>query len=67
MVRMFRVNGVVFDFICVCMNFTVTLTLNYFELNIEERLMRNIDNIVCYVCWREMYFDIVSDFSRVKC
>ena len=26
-------------------DFTVTLTLNYFELNIEERLMRNIDNV----------------------
>ena len=32
--------------------FAVTLTLNYFELKFEERLMRNINNIVCYVYWR---------------
>ena len=63
-----------FDFICVGMNFTVTLTLNYFELNIEERLMRNIDNIVCYVYWREMcyvywyemYFDIDIELSEMS-
>ena len=47
--------------------FAVTLTLNYFELNIEERLMRNINNIVYYVYWREMYFDIDSELSVVKC
>ena len=45
MVRMFRVN-VLCLILCVY-EFAVTLTLNYFELNIEERLMRNIDNIVC--------------------
>ena len=45
----------------------MTLTLNYFELKFEERLMRNINNIVCYVYWREMYFDIDSELSGVKC
>ena len=48
--------------LCVSMNFTVSLTLNYFELNTEERLMRNIHNIVFYVYWREMYFDINMSF-----
>ena len=57
-----------FGFICVGVDFTVRLTLNYFcELNIEERLVRYIDNIVCYVYWREMYFDIDSELSGVKC
>ena len=56
-----------FDFICVGMNFTVKLTLNYFELITEERLMRNVDNIGCYVYWREMHFDIDIELSGVKC
>ena len=51
-----------FDYICVGMSFAVILTLKYFELNIEERLMRNIHNIVFYVYWREMYFDINMSF-----
>ena len=29
--------------------------------------MRNIDSIVCYVYWREMYFDIDIELSGVKC
>ena len=55
-----------FDFIGVGMSFAVILTLNYFELKFEERLMRNINNIVCYVYWREMYFDIDSQLSGVN-
>ena len=63
---MFRVK-VLCLILCVSMNFTVTLTLNYFELNTEERLMRNIHNIVFYVYWREMYFDINIELSGGKC
>ena len=63
---MFRVK-VLCLILCVGMNFTVTLTLNYFELNIEETLMRNIDNIVCYVYWCQMSFDIDIELSGVKC
>ena len=59
--------GVVFDFVLCWYEFAVTLTLNYFELKFEERLMRNINNIMCYVYWCEMYFDIDSELSGVKC
>ena len=63
---MFRVK-VLCLILCVGMKFTVTFTLNNFELNIEERLMRNTDNIVCYVYWCEMYFDIDIELPGVKC
>ena len=48
------------------MGFTVTLILNYFELNIEEKLMEKVDNIVSYVYWRGMYFDIDIELSGVQ-
>ena len=63
---MFRVK-VLCLILCVGVDFSVTFILNYLEMNIEKRLVEKVDNIMCYVYWREMYLDIDIELSEVKC